>query len=85
MPDQEEHGNARYHSEALLRAANVVGQETSKNVNRKTKDQENPEGALMYTYVQVMDSYREGTIDGQIEDSRNGANEIPRTDYEQQP
>lgn len=83
MAEHEQYGDKKYNSEALLRAAGLVGQETSKNVNRMTKDSDNPEGALMYTYVQVMDSYREGTVDARIEDSLNDVSEIPRTGYEQ--
>lgn len=83
MTEQEQYGHAGFNSEALRRAAGVIGQETSKHVNRMTKDDDNPEGALMTTYVQVMDSYREGTIDAHIEASLNDAGDIPRTEYEQ--
>lgn len=80
---EERYATQGYNSEALRRAAGVVGQEVSKDVNRMTKNEEHPEGALQYTYVQVMDSYREGTIDGTIEDSGNDAGQIPRAGYEQ--
>ncbi|TCS76519.1 hypothetical protein [Effusibacillus lacus] len=79
---EEQYAGHGYNSEALLRAAGIVGQEVSKDVNRMTRDEEHPEGALQYTYVQVMDSYREGTIDGIIENSANDANEIPHSDIE---
>ncbi|MFC4767420.1 hypothetical protein [Effusibacillus consociatus] len=82
MVEQEQYADQGYNSQALLRAAGVLGQEGAKDVNRMTKDDDNPEGALMTTYVQVMDSYREGTIDATIENSQNGVNEIPRTGYD---
>ncbi|WP_018131554.1 hypothetical protein [Effusibacillus pohliae] len=83
MAKEERYAGHGYNSEALRRAAGIVGQEVSKDVNRLTKDEEDPEGALMTTYVQVMDAYREGTIDAAIEDSLNEVDAIPRTGYEQ--
>lgn len=83
MSDQEQYAGQGYNSESLRRAAGIIGQEVSKDVNRLTKDEEHPEGALQYTYVQVMDSYRDGTIDASIEDSQNDITDIPRTGYEQ--
>ncbi|BCJ85098.1 hypothetical protein [Effusibacillus dendaii] len=82
-PDNKVNQASDANDQALLNTAQVVGQEVSKDVNRLTKDDENPEGALQTTHVQVMDSYREGTIDATIEDSANEVNEIPRTGYEQ--
>lgn len=79
--EEEQYAEQGYNTEALMKAAGIVGHENSKDVNRQTKDEEHDEGALMYTYVQVMDSYREGTIDGRIEASKNGIDRIPRTRY----
>jgi hypothetical protein len=79
--NQEEFSNSNFNTASLLNSYKVVGNERSKEVNAQTKDEENIEGALMYTYVQAMDSYREGTIDGVIEDSLNGEHEVPRTTF----
>jgi hypothetical protein len=79
---EERYAGKGYNNESLLRAASIVGGKEAKEVNRMTKDQEHDEGALMYTYVQVMDAYREGTVDNQIEDSKNGVGRIPDTGYE---
>jgi hypothetical protein len=80
---EERYAGHGYNNEALLRAAQVVGGKESKEVNQMTKDQEHDEGALMYTYVQVMDAYREGTVDNHIDDSKNGVDSIPRNGFDQ--
>jgi hypothetical protein len=84
MPTEEErYASARYNSEALLRAAGIVGQENSDDVNRMTQDADHQNGALMYTFNQLMDSYREGTVDPHINQSANDVGEIPNTGYTQ--
>lgn len=62
----EKYADQKFNNDALLQAAGIVGQENSHDVNKMTKDDEFTEGALMYTYHQVIDSYREGTLDPHV-------------------
>lgn len=79
---EEMYADHGYNVQSLQQAAHVVGSKGSMDVNKQTKDHEHDEGALMYTYVQVMDAYREGTIDNHVENSANGVDSIPREGYE---
>lgn len=58
LVEQERYANQGYNSQALRQAADIVGIEDSDKVNSLTKNEEDPDGALRATHVQVMDNYR---------------------------
>lgn len=66
MSTEEQYASAGYNNQALL-AAIQNEQQTGTN--------------SLETHLQVMDSYREGTIDPHVNQSKNDTDEIPQTDY----
>ncbi|WP_202081110.1 hypothetical protein [Caldalkalibacillus salinus] len=88
----EKYAAQKYNSRSLMEAYNaVVGNADTEFAQEYEQEDVHSEagtnkyvsGALMSTYAQMLDSYREGTIDGEIEHSKNKVNEIPREGYDQ--
>lgn len=75
--EKEEYASEKFNTMSLLEAYNSItrGQdaEFAEEYEQKGKgnESESVSGALNYTYSQVMDSYREGTVDADIEGPKN--------------
>jgi hypothetical protein len=81
--NEEQYAADKFNTRSLLEAYNNIGDENLGNESLDAKQDQHTTGALMYTYSQMMDSYREGTIDGQIENSLNGEKDLTRTSFEE--
>lgn len=74
---QEKYAADHYNSKSLMEAYNQITAHNDVEFSREigTRNESSAEthaqSALLYTYSQVMDAYREGTVEGDIEGPKN--------------
>lgn len=75
--EREEYAGEKFNTRSLLEAYNSITRDQDTEFAEeyeKDNDGEEVSDALNYTYSQVMDSYREGTVDADVEGPRNEGN-----------
>jgi hypothetical protein len=76
--EKEEYANEKFNTRSLLEAYNSItgdqDTEFAEEYEQNKNQDQDLSGALNYTYSQVMDSYREGTVDADIAGPKNAKN-----------
>lgn len=71
----EKHEAEKYNSRALMESYNKIAnahqEEFAGEITPEAAEKEQTAGGLMHTYAQMMDSYKEGTIDSNGDNREN--------------